>query len=317
MPVSSSTARHAAYNDTPSKIPFPLAYNSPAPLDSKIASKIMRLNSRRGSASSASSLPRRLASKSLTNLAARRADDEALTAAASSGGEVSTPAKQRSPFRHLAGRTSIGSPGELDRVFHDDITMRTATSFASPAPSMGSPFVPRPRQASEEDEVTDLPPTSIPIPSFVYRPDATPAKWNPEDPDAPSPFIRRGSSSGSASSAGSAPSQPVFSSGSSGSGPAAAPSSSGASSVPGSAASSTGGSTRPSSRGERAPLSSINPQPSAPAATTSAAPRKLPRSRSGNLSSLHQTVLARNAARTELGGAVRTRAVVGRDPSRC
>lgn len=296
VPVASTTARHAAYHDTPSKIPFPLAYNSPAPLDSKIASKISRLHARRGSASS-SSLPRRLASKSLTNLATRaRLDDEA----ASSG--VATPAKQRSPYGHLAGRTSIGSPGELDRVFSDDVTMRTATSFGSPAPYMMSPFIPRPRQAtpSGEDEIADLPPTLIPIPTFVYRPDATPAKWNPEDPDAPSPFIRRASIANMAAAA--APAQPIFSA------------TGGASSAPACAA-------RPSSRErERTPLSTISPQPPAAASMAGSAARKLPKSRSGNLSSLHHTVLARNAARTEqglgMGAAVRTRPVGGRDP-RC
>ncbi|OCF38189.1 NEK protein kinase [Kwoniella heveanensis BCC8398] len=36
-----------------------------------------------------------------------------------------------------------------------------------------------------------LPPTQIPAPTFVYREAATPAKWALEDPDLPSPFLRR------------------------------------------------------------------------------------------------------------------------------
>jgi hypothetical protein len=31
----------------------------------------------------------------------------------------------------------------------------------------------------------------IPAPAFVYREAATPAKWKPDDEDAPSPFIKR------------------------------------------------------------------------------------------------------------------------------
>jgi hypothetical protein len=260
MPIPSTTTRHAAYHDTPSKIPGAVAYNSPAPLDSKIASKISRLNGRR--ASGGSSLPR-LASKSLTNLNARAKLDE----------ELSTPVKN--VYRHITGRTSIGSPGEFDRVFIDDVTMRTATSFGSPAGM--SPYITRARS----DDELDGPPTLIPQPNYVYRPDATPAKWNPEDPDAPSPFLRRTAASAPA------PAQPAFStSGAVSSRPGAAP------------------------RDPRPPLSAIQPQ----AAAAAPVPRKLPRSRSGTLS-LHHAAVVRNAARTELAGVpVPARR---RDPARC
>lgn len=270
MPIPSTTARHAAYHDTPSKIPGAVAYNSPAPLDSKIASKISRLNGRR--ASGGSSLPR-LASKSLTNLNARARLDE----------ELSTPAKN--VYRHITGRTSIGSPGELDRVFIDDVTMRTATSFGSPAGM--SPYITRARASDDE---LDGPPTLIPTPTFVYRPDATPAKWNPEDPDAPSPFLRR--------TGGSAPavSQPNFAA---------------------SAVSSRPGAQPRELRDVRAPLSAIQPQAAPTTAAPAVVPRKLPRSRSGTLS-LHHAAVVRNAARTEglVGAPIRTR-TGGRDPARC
>ncbi|BEI94695.1 uncharacterized protein CcaverHIS019_0702760 [Cutaneotrichosporon cavernicola] len=260
MPISSITARHAAYHDTPSKIPGAVAYNSPVPLDSKIASKISRLNGRR--ASGGSSLPR-LASKSLTNLAARSRADE----------ELSTPTKN--VYRHLTGRTSIGSPGELDRVFIDDITMHTATSFGSPANM--SPYITR---ARSDDEV-DGPPTLIPQPNYVYRPDSTPAKWDPEALDAPSPFLRRTTSAAPLA-------QPNFTASAVSSRPSAQP------------------------REARPPLSAIQPQ----VAPSAAAPRKLPRSRSGTLS-LHHAAVVRNAARTEGLIAAPVRRVAGRDPARC
>lgn len=260
VPISSTTTRHAAYHDTPSKIPGAVAYNSPAPLDSKIASKISRLNGRR--ASGGSSLPR-LASKSLTNLNARARADE----------ELSTPSKNG--YGHLAGRTSIGSPGELDRVFLDDITMRTATSFGSPAGM--SPYITRARSGDE----IDGPPTLIPQPNYVYRPDATPAKWDPDALDAPSPFLRR--------TASAAPlAQPNFTT-------------QVVSSRPGA-----------QSKEGRAPLSTIQPQATAPAVV----PRKLPRSRSGTLS-LHHAAVVRNAARTEGLVGAPVRRVAGRDPARC
>lgn len=278
MPIPASN-RHAAYNDTPSKIPFPLSYGSPVPLDSKLASKISGLPSR----GSGGSLARRMTSKSMSNLASKaRGGDEADEGSGLVG--CSTPARQRgiyttqSPNRHITGRASVGSPGELERVFHDfDVTMQTA-SFSSPAPSLGTPFVPRPRE-----EEAGLPPTLIPAPTYIYRPDATPAKWSLDDPDLPSPFLRRrGSSSASA--------------------------------VP--LPNTLDAWQRP--QDQRAPLSSINAQPTQPQPQPQTqAPRKLPRSKSGNLS-LHARVLQHNAARTEgMGAPSRTRVKEGRDPARC
>lgn len=101
-------------------------------------------------------------------------------------------------------RTSIGSPSELN--WCEDVSMASPSysSFASPAP-----FVPRPRMSSivqtsnstesissgsmstaSSTESLD-PPSKIPAPVFVYREAATPAKWALEDPDLPSPFLRR------------------------------------------------------------------------------------------------------------------------------
>lgn len=250
-----------------------------------------------------SNLQRRLASKSMTNLAARaRSDDEFVAPL------QSTPAKQAraqgTPYRHVTGRTSIGSPGELDRVFAEDITMATASFAISPAHSLlSTPFLPRPRKFSDTvDDSPCLPPTQIPAPTYVYRPEATPAKWSADDPDLPSPFIRR-----------TVPAAP---------------------NLTGASATST----------DRAPLGSINPQPAGgptPATSTangaisglpngaaSGSVRKIPRSRSGT--NLHANMLKSNfnaatsaVSRTPAapglgtGSAVRTRPVVGRDPARC
>lgn len=319
VPASSRFVRHPSYDDTPSKVPFPSAFASPVPF---ATGKIAGFHARRGS--NASSLPRRLTpSKSLTNLGSRaRADAEERLMPMQS-----TPARPRmpgTPNRHIAGRTSIGSPGELEKVFAEDVTMATASFAGSPAPSlMPTPFKVRPRKSFSEDsvEVVTAPPTLIPAPTYIYRPEATPAKWSAEDPDCPSPFIRRTNSAAPLLPALTIPSGPA----------------SGAKSAV---------------ERERPPLSAINPQPaSAPIVpTVNSVQRKIPRSRSG---SLHQHVLKHNAVRTDAaatqgagtpsttqacaatgagagsglgalaalgslsGGAVRTRPLVGRDPARC
>lgn len=157
-----------------------------------------------------------------------------------------TPAKQGIPGR---GRTSIGSPSELQNGTHGyahahaqaqahanahmyahahshphahGYTYSEDISMASP--SVGSPWVPRPRRSSVapsihaplpqqsssasslesgtsgesaattvSDRIAHIPPTMIPAPttSYIYRECATPAKWSAEDPDLPSPFLRR------------------------------------------------------------------------------------------------------------------------------
>lgn len=115
---------------------------------------------------------RRTSTKSLSNIAA--------TAAAQA--HELTPAKQLGP------RASVGSPRELKVAYYEDTTM------ASPAPSMfASPaagFVPRPRRSSTTG-APEQTQSLIPAPAFVYREAATPAKWKPDDDDAPSPFIKR------------------------------------------------------------------------------------------------------------------------------
>lgn len=180
LPAISRLPRHPAYEDTPSKIPMAIAAVSPAPLERAQGTPL-----------------RRAATKSLGNIG-------------SAYREQATPAKQTIPFPGRQ-RTSIGSPSEL-HCFNEDVSM------ASPAPSsIGSPapFMPRPRRSSvapgslisqpnaiasgsSSDSVSasdqeNIPPTMIPAPTnaFVYREAATPAKWTPEDPDLPSPFLRR------------------------------------------------------------------------------------------------------------------------------
>jgi len=182
LPAVSRIARHPAYDDTPSKIPLAIAAVSPAPLERAQGTPL-----------------RRAATKSLGNLGAAYR-------------EQATPAKQTIPFPGRQ-RTSIGSPSEL-QYFNEDVSM------ASPAPSsIGSPapFMPRPRRSSvvpgslvsqpglsmtshpsssdhnSGADQENVPPTMIPAPTntFVYREAATPAKWTPEDPDLPSPFLRR------------------------------------------------------------------------------------------------------------------------------
>ncbi|ORY33500.1 kinase-like domain-containing protein [Naematelia encephala] len=199
--------QYAAYDDTPSKIPMATALASPLPLGNLT-----------NMPPPAATPLRRNNTKSLGNLAAEARAQAARSAEA-------TPAKQITnafPVRSIK-RTSIGSPSEARAVYYEDISMASASpmSYASPAP-----FIPRPRRssiapeggllagpstlpASESSSSTDsmgseassgpemakyVPPTMIPAPTFLYREHATPAKWSAEDPDLPSPFLRRGSS---------------------------------------------------------------------------------------------------------------------------
>lgn len=286
VPSTSRLPRHHSYDDTPSKIPFPSAFASPVPLDARLTSKIAGLPS----GSKPSSLARRLASKSLTNLASRARDDDELELPSTQATPAKRTAAPGTPFKRQH-RTSIGSPGELDRVFLEDVTMATASPGSTVFPT---PFSQRRRKDSAMSE--DAPPSLIPAPSFVFRPEATPAKWSPDDPDLPSPFIRRA-----------APAPPNF-----------------------------GAATERASSESREPLATINAQPSGNATNgTSTQNRKaaaLPRSKSG---SLHQHVLRHNAVRTSdhgvatapvpavptglgslSGSAVRTRPIAGRDPAR-
>ncbi|RSH91826.1 G2-specific serine/threonine protein kinase [Saitozyma podzolica] len=148
---------------------------------------------------------RRNATKSLGNLGGAARAQAERDAVWASMNATQTPAKQGVPGR--IGRTSIGSPN---------------ISMASP--SVGSPWVPRPRRSSVapsihaplpqpsssasslesassgesaattvSDRMAHIPPTMIPAPttSYIYRECATPAKWSAEDPDLPSPFLRR------------------------------------------------------------------------------------------------------------------------------
>lgn len=196
-----------AYDDTPSKIP--IAPDSPNPLDSRFHGLSLR-----------NMTPlRKNNTKSMTNLR-----DEALAQARVAAPIAELPASSHeTPIRpNMAGRrhgtgkrSSIGSPGELERIVYcEDVSMRTfiATpgstmtgrggriSSASNAESSTSsrPTQVKVRQTSaSSDENDPAGPSSRPVktrtPSFVYREAATPAKWGIDDPDLPSPFIRRAS----------------------------------------------------------------------------------------------------------------------------
>jgi hypothetical protein len=188
---------------------------------------------------------RRNATKSLGNLGGAARAQAERDAVWASMNATQTPAKQCIPGR--VGRTSIGSPSELQNGTHGyahahahahahvyahahahphahGYTYSEDISMASP--SVGSPWVPRPRRSSiapsihvplpqpsssasslesgtsgesAATTVSDriahiaIPPTMIPAPttSYIYREGATPAKWSAEDPDLPSPFLRR------------------------------------------------------------------------------------------------------------------------------
>lgn len=187
-----------AYDETPSKIP--IAPDSPNPLDHRFNSLSLR---------NVTPL-RKNNTKSMYNL---RAEAQARAAEADDASE----SQQKTPAKRGAGhRSSIGSPGELDRVAYcEDVSMRTYIATPGsmivgrngrpsfPPGSAGSTSSgqshPGSRQTSSgSDENNPIPPpaerpSKIPTPSFVYREAATPAKWALDDPDLPSPFIRRAS----------------------------------------------------------------------------------------------------------------------------
>ncbi|WWD03623.1 hypothetical protein V865_001678 [Kwoniella europaea PYCC6329] len=214
LPVTSRFSRlaHPAYGDTPSKIPL-AAISSPTPLD-----RFAHL----GIQPKAATPLRRNATKSLGNLAAAAKMDAERDAATASAIAEATPAKQinRGISFHSRQRSSIGSPDDL-KNYCEDISMAIATPM-----SVASPWLMRPRRsslvpinsnnnglgstssgsgsgsssgtASSSNPESVLPPTMIPAPvatnNFIYREAATPAKWSMEDPDLPSPFLKRPSS---------------------------------------------------------------------------------------------------------------------------
>ena len=206
---------HPAYEDTPSKIPLAAVIPSPGLFD-----RFSDVHASGGPAL------RRNATKSLGNLAtAARADAEREAAWAAAGD--ATPARQTIPHSRQQ-RTSIGSPSELKAGWSEDISMASpAMSVASPMsflhrprrssvmPALfatqqtkdsADPSFPSVSSSKSIDSQSSasliccdasggrsatMPPTMIPAPTFVYREAATPARWTPEDPDLPSPFIRR------------------------------------------------------------------------------------------------------------------------------
>lgn len=313
-----------SYDDTPSKIPVP-AYANPAHPALRQPGSL-----------------RRNASKSLGNLAAR-AQAEAVgkgsswADAAPRGRDVNveaTPAKQvigGFGHGHRPGRSSISSPDDLKKKessYHqapipnaNQYYWTEDVSMASPATTVGSPFVPLAPGAggimpSDRRRSIPRPPFSFgfgvrPLVSTTSSQESissasgsgdsgpdlqalalasgsggpssnassssqqtslpTPAKWSMEDPDLPSPFLRRMPTA-----------PPAFLSGGGG-----------------------GGLAPSASARERAPLGLINPQPSASGSGSAGpiAPKKpgmstvpMPRSRSGNL---HQHVLKQNAAHSQ------------------
>lgn len=215
MPIPSASrpprpAHAPSYDDTPSKIPVPI-YSTPS---------IVRPGS------NAQGSLRRAASKSLGNLAARAraeaaADAERALCTALHGETDATPAKQ--VLRgHPRGRSSISSPNDLklNGYWNEDISM------ASPAISIASPFVPlapgirrksvglvrgssagsigglKPSGSStSQDSVSTTDSGSAVNQQTSYASSSsnsafsatlpTPAKWSQEDPDLPSPFLRR------------------------------------------------------------------------------------------------------------------------------
>jgi len=193
-----------AWNDTPSKIP--VAPDSPNPLESRFGTLAMR-----------NVTPiRRNNTKSLTNLRGE-AQARAAEAAAAEGLAHQTPARHAAPIGRGPQRASIGSPGELS-PFCEDISMisyaptpaptRMRRGSLAPGPSMysapssaSSQEASRPAHANSggSDKASGTSTGShvssvgsmIPTITYAYREAATPAKWTIDDPDLPSPFIRR------------------------------------------------------------------------------------------------------------------------------
>ncbi|ODN81535.1 hypothetical protein L202_01955 [Cryptococcus amylolentus CBS 6039] len=203
LPTSASARFSRLYMDTPSKIPLPTAIASPTPIDGRFGA--LNLQPR-----PATPL-RRAATKSMGNLAAaaraqateQEEQSQQRTGGASewNGASQATPARQHNFQRNQ--RTSIGSPSELQSVYCEDVSMVSAVP---------SPWLVRPRRSSiapptfhsehSSDSGAEVntatrpappPPTLIPGPSsgFVWKEAATPAKWQADDPDLPSPFLRR------------------------------------------------------------------------------------------------------------------------------
>lgn len=197
-PVASSSRlprMSMAYDDTPSKIP--IAPDSPHPLDRRLSGLSLR---------NVTPL-RKNNTKSMGNLRAEAEARAAQEAEDESPPVHKTPARPTLPRRGTGHRSSIGSPGELDRVpYCEDISMRTY--IATPGSNMvgkagrvssstsSSSSSSCRQKSSSSDENAPGPferPSRLPAPSFIYREAATPAKWGADDPDLPSPFIRRAS----------------------------------------------------------------------------------------------------------------------------
>jgi hypothetical protein len=193
-----------AWNDTPSKIP--VAPDSPNPLESRFGTLAMR-----------NVTPiRRNNTKSLTNLRGE-AQARAAEAAQAEGLAHQTPARHAAlPMGRGPQRASIGSPNELS-PFCEDISMMSYAPTPAPmrmrrgslapgpsaysaASSASSHELPRASQASGGSDKNSATSTGshfssvgsgIPTSTYAYREAATPAKWTIDDPDLPSPFIRR------------------------------------------------------------------------------------------------------------------------------
>jgi NIMA (never in mitosis gene a)-related kinase len=206
MPTQTRLSRGPmAWNDTPSKIP--IAPDSPNPLESRFGSLAMR-----------NVTPiRRNNTKSMTNLRGE-AQARAAEAAEIEGLAHQTPARQAIPLvGRGAQRSSIGSPGELASPYCEDISMISYVPTPAPARMRRGSLAPGPSSATsstsshgvsgQQGSSAGSDKTSgsnsgshagatgsmIPTATFTYREAATPAKWTMDDPDLPSPFIRRAS----------------------------------------------------------------------------------------------------------------------------
>jgi hypothetical protein len=203
MPRTSGT-----WENTPSKIP--VAPGSPNPLESRFNRLAMR-----------NITPiRRNNTKSLTNLRgeAQLRAAEAVEAANQNLAHQ-TPLRHVNPFARKSGtqRSSIGSPDEFaNSPYCEDVSMMSYMPTPPPirprrgclaplGPTVSSSGVSSSstssteRSSSGSDKVSTAPithasaPSMIPAPSYQYKEAATPAKWTMDDPDLPSPFIRRAS----------------------------------------------------------------------------------------------------------------------------
>ena len=197
-----------AWNDTPSKIP--IAPDSPNPLESRFGNLAMR-----------NVTPiRRNNTKSLTNLRGE-AQARAAEAAEAEGLAHQTPARHAlQMLGRGTQRSSIGSPGELASPYCEDVSMMSYAPTPAPARLRRGSLAPGPSlqstasSASSHESTRQTQANSggsdktsatstgshanpsgsmIPTSTFAYREAATPAKWTLDDPDLPSPFIRRAS----------------------------------------------------------------------------------------------------------------------------